>query len=520
MEFRTKVAAWSLVFLAAMLYWLRTDNVAGLWVDDGGYAVLGKALASGQGYKLLGESNPLDTSFYQPGMPLALAVMWKLFPTGFPDNVPWLKLVNLLSVAVFGLLAFAHFRKRAGDAAAVGMAAATVLCPSLVFLATSSLMSECLFAAVQFGAMVAAERVVASEKNRIPFAMLAGILAGYAYLTRTIGLAAVVVALLWIARKRLWREAVVFAVVAGVMVGGWIYFRHERQKQFTDEQKKEMNYSGFLLERQATTGVPATPKDLSDRILQNIVAMTGADSGALFLPSLYRTASESGEEQIDTTTVLFGMRDSLGMGTGTMGNGAITIAISFLLSLVVLVGFTRALRTEDRLSEWLLILSVVAIVTYSWTPLRFLVPLLPWWFYYFYRGLQHLLPKWREQSVRAAFAVILGLFLFDHLGYLRIQYHQDAYPDWQIRFNSNHYSAEWVKENIPAGEMVGTGNAPLLYLLTDRTVQRCRLEKCRQDGRRYYVIMRQGIELRASDEYVFQTGYSGEGVIKLAPPSR
>jgi hypothetical protein len=516
MSMKIKLAIVALFVLIAIVYTLRLDNVVGLWVDDGGYAVLGKAIATGQGYKLIGESNPLDTSFYQPGMPLALAVMWKLFPT-FPGNIPWLKLVNLLSVASFGTLVFIHFRKRAGEGIALGIAAGTALCPSFVFLATSSLMSECLFAAIQFAAMMAAERVVAESRDRPLFAAMAGLLAGYSYLTRTVGVCVVLIALLWIARKRMWREAAIFAVSAGLLIGGWLFLRNERQQMFTEAQKKEMNYSGFVFERQATTGVSATPRDFSDRILQNTMVLAGADMGAMFAPSLYRSVSESGEEQVDTTTVLFHMRDSLGMGTGTMGNNASTIILSFVFSALVLIGFTRALRTDDRFSEWLIILSFVAIVTYSWTPLRFLVPLLPFLFFYLYRGIMHIAAKWkfRDALVRMAFAVVIAMFAVDHAGYVA-----SKHRDWDARYLSAQHCSEWVKNNVPASEVIASGNAPLAYLLTDRTVERCRIEDCRAHGRRIYLLIRAGVDTQAGDKFLFKSGYAGQGVIQLGQTPR
>jgi hypothetical protein len=296
------------------------------------------------------------------------------------------------------------------------------------------------------------------------------------------------------------------------LMGAWLFLRHERQKMFTDAQKKEMNYSGFVFERQATTGVSATPRDFSDRILQNTVTLAGADMGAIFLPGMLRSSSESGEEQVDTTTVLFHMRDSLGMGTGTMGNNASTVILSFAFLALVLIGFTRALRTDDRLSEWLIILSFVAIVTYSWTPVRFLVPLLPFLFFYLYRGLMHVAArtKWRESAVRTVFAILIAMFVVDHAGYLRAK---DR--DWQDRYASARRSAEWVKQNVPPDEIISSGNAPLIYLLSERTVERCRIEDCRAHGRRIYVLVRAGVDTRENDRFLFKSGYAGQGVIEL-----
>lgn len=513
-----KTAAGALALIVAAVYILRLDQVIGLWVDDGGYAVVGQALARGDGYRMPAEINPLNTLFYQPGLPFALAIPWKLFPQ-FPQNIYALKSVNLISVAALGVLVFIYFRKRISELSGLGVTAGTVLCPSLVFLATSSTMAECLYAAVQFAAMMAIERVTREEKYRWRFTALAGFLAGYAYLTRTVGIMVVVVGLAWIAHKRLWKHAGVYAAIAGVMIGGWLLARQERLSHFSDKDKEEMVYSGFVMQRLATTGVKASPKDLVDRLLQNSAVLAGADLGGLFVPSLYRSPSESGEEQTDITAVILGMRDSLAFGKGSMGNGATTIIVSFLLSGLVFTGLVRCIRTENRITEWLMIASVVTIISYSWTPMRFCVPLLPFWFFYLFKGADFIFGRFDVRPLRIAFVTLLALYIFDHAGYLRALHSHDPQkrPDFVRQYESTLRIAEWVNANVPKDEIVSTGNAPLVYLQTGRVVHRCPIAKCRKAGRRIYMLLGYGTDPGSRDVFLYRSGYGGHGVLQLAP---
>jgi len=67
------------IALAAIPNW-----PAGVFQDDGIYVVLGKALASGEGYRYLNLPGAPYATHYPPGYPLFLALLWKLSPQ-FPQ---------------------------------------------------------------------------------------------------------------------------------------------------------------------------------------------------------------------------------------------------------------------------------------------------------------------------------------------------------------------------------------------------------------------------------------------------
>ena len=62
----------------------------GVFQDDGIYTVLGKSLATGQGYRYLNMPGAPDATHFPPLYPLVLAALWKVYPV-FPANITLFK---------------------------------------------------------------------------------------------------------------------------------------------------------------------------------------------------------------------------------------------------------------------------------------------------------------------------------------------------------------------------------------------------------------------------------------------
>ena len=59
--------------LAAVIYGFRLDGAAGLIKDDGRYILLAKALAAGEGYRLISSATAQILPTVPPGFPAVLA---------------------------------------------------------------------------------------------------------------------------------------------------------------------------------------------------------------------------------------------------------------------------------------------------------------------------------------------------------------------------------------------------------------------------------------------------------------
>src|SRR4029079_9239449 len=103
------------VALVAVLivYLLRIDSVAGLFVDDAWYMVFAESIASGQGYRLINSAAAHVLPAVPPGFSLVLAPIVALVP-GFPNYVIWMKLLLITSTLVAGVTCWLDFVRHRG----------------------------------------------------------------------------------------------------------------------------------------------------------------------------------------------------------------------------------------------------------------------------------------------------------------------------------------------------------------------------------------------------------------------
>ena len=192
------VAAIALVIaIAAIPNW-----PAGVFQDDGIYVILGKALASGEGYRYLNLPGAPYATHYPPGYPLFLAALWKLAPE-FPQNVAVFTFANagLLALAAFGAFGFARNRLGLSALGAGAVAVAgTVSVPVLIF--GVFVLSEPLFLALLLLVLPYAERQ--ADEGTWREALFVGLAGGALAMVRSTGMFVVpAFALVLLLRRRI-----------------------------------------------------------------------------------------------------------------------------------------------------------------------------------------------------------------------------------------------------------------------------------------------------------------------------
>ena len=195
-------------FAVAVVYAVAWSLPAiGLDHDDAGYLITAKAIAAGHGYTIESLPTPIPQTNYPP----LFAALLALF-TIVSGQTWWLKLLPLACAA--GWLALTRtllLKMGASRNAALLLVGLTAASPTVVFLSTN-LLPETLFALLATAALL----TLLEER-----ALLAGILAGLATLTRTAGVALVVACIFTLVARRRFRSAAIFASVAMVMVAPW-----------------------------------------------------------------------------------------------------------------------------------------------------------------------------------------------------------------------------------------------------------------------------------------------------------
>src|SRR5688572_10999401 len=187
----------------------------GVFQDDGIYVVLGKALASGEGYRYLNLPGAPYATHYPPGYPLFLALLWKVAPE-FPQNVSVFTFANagFLALAAYATYRFASGRLKlsALGSAAVALAG-TVSIPALIF--GVFVLSEPMFMGLVMLVLIVAER--AADRGDWRDAALAGFAGGALAMVRTTGMFVLpALAIVLLGRRR-------FLAAAATLVAGAIF---------------------------------------------------------------------------------------------------------------------------------------------------------------------------------------------------------------------------------------------------------------------------------------------------------
>ena len=213
----TTLLAAALVAVAALVaWWASVPYVVGVWHDDGVYALLGRAIATGQGFHYTQLPGAPAATHYPPAYPLLLAVVWRIAPS-FPDNISAFLALNAMLVGAAALGAFRFARARFGwrdDLAAAFALAATLTTPVLAL--SGAVLSEPLFLAALWPVLAAADRAAAATGHRRD-ALVAGAAVGALMLVRTHAVALMLaLTLVLLVRRRHAHAAIALAASAAV----------------------------------------------------------------------------------------------------------------------------------------------------------------------------------------------------------------------------------------------------------------------------------------------------------------
>lgn len=435
------------------VYVFRLDGIVGIIGDDAWYALLGRTLARGEGFQQANSPTPGLLPYLPPGFPLLLAPLWLIAPA-FPANIAVLKGLSIAAMLGAAGLTYAWARTRDewSPELALLVAVGVALVPSLVFIATSTLMSEAVFLAVQLATVVVLER---ATSTRGTIAAAAGAAAAVAI--RTIGIAVPAGALLYLCLRREWRRAGLFAAVVVLALAPWQIYAYRASAQAAPRGAGEAlpSYTQVFWQKWASDAKAgtATAAELPARIGQNVVDLVTRNPVALTLPALLRGAHQSGLELIGVGT--YGMR-------GPMGNDTATIALSVVLFGLMAAGWVVALRRLAGPAEFIVPLSLAVIVAWPFWTFRFILPLTPFLLVYLVEGLRAATPG--ASRVPALVMIgVAGLSLFDHVEYVTRA--RVRPPDWRVMAEDTDGVMAYLQQQAGGG-LIAASNPALVHLHT------------------------------------------------------
>jgi hypothetical protein len=463
------------LLLALLIYCLRLDSVVGMMVDDAWYVLLAKSLATGQGYSLINSPTSDILPLYPPGFPFLLSIFYRLNPH-FPDNIWLLKSVSVAAMMGVGILSYLYFRRdRALPAPlALGIAFASTICPPLVSLATSSVMSECVFALALVATVVVVERGVRAGKEggrkMWLYTLASASLASYAFLTRSVAIGLLAAVFLYFLKARMVRAALVFAFTVALFAGPWIIY--SRIHAPTPSQQKEQGghivqpYTAQFWQRVASdkSSGSITVGEIPSRVWNNFLEITGRDIFRVIAPPLYELMRDPYEEARKL------------LSKALTDKTEDTLPISFVLSVFLIIGFISVVREKLTLAEIATPLSFFVIMLWPWETIRFVLPMTPFVLFYFLMGFRaiHLFVRaqttppasWAVPGVVAA--LVIGINLYGNTAYLSKKLGDSTFdrPQWLQTFEDAETLFKWVNQSIPKDETIATLNPPLVHLYT------------------------------------------------------
>ena len=218
-RFTAIVIALGLLIGAAAL-WGANKQILGLFHDDGIYAVVGKALAQGEGYRILSLPGAPAQTKYPFLYSYLVSALWAL-DGSFPRNIWLLKSLNSAILAAIFCLAVTCYRRYFRAATVAAIFFATLVCTNpIIFGITDYLLSDLLLVLFALAALT-----LSARDNELParFANLAllGAVVGLACLTRTAALPLVCAWAIHSLAARGWRGALLFLSAVILLVTPW-----------------------------------------------------------------------------------------------------------------------------------------------------------------------------------------------------------------------------------------------------------------------------------------------------------
>jgi len=459
----------TLLILFLTTYYLRLDNVVGMFRDDAWYALLAKALATGRGYTLINSPTVGIVPIYPPLYSLLLSLVFRI-ASQFPENLFFLKSVSIMAMLIASVLGYFYFIIRdCSKGVAIILAAVVGFSPGLVFIATSSLMSECVYMMVQLGSILLLHKsthTLNSHRSDL-LVFLGGVLLSLAFLTRSVAIAFLVGAIIIFVLNSQLKKASLLLLGSIVIAGPWMIYSSLHRP--TQAQRSEVNsyvmvpYTEQFWDR--TAGISSSGKialsELPNRIVENLSTIVFSDMGAVIAP-LFFPALNQGLAERQTTYHLL---------------------ISLIIALLVLLGYVQCVRHHRTVVEAAFPLYLALVILWPFPPFRFLLPLIPFILLYFIEGVKFFLKLHVSNSQASPnrqhqrdlntglIAVTVILFLIAIVG--NVQYIvrkntkvESDLPRWIKIFNETELILNWVRLNIPKNHRITTENPALVHLYT------------------------------------------------------
>jgi hypothetical protein len=417
---------WILSFSLALTVFQKELNTNG---DNGAFLIFAKSLAEGKGFRLISYPEAPKSDQFPILFPLFLSFFIRIF--GF--KIILLKLVMTATFATT-IAVFDRIVSRLLHAK-LSIALLILVATNYWILDSSSIhMSEMPFLCLTLASLWCLMRFEQSEKK--PYLYFA--LFGFAIspFVRTVGLAAVGTAFLYLFFKRYFRQMI---FLAATFIVFWIVNR---------------------LSMQSTTSY------FSTLFLKNPYRVDlGAATAGEFVNRLYENIIFYSTHTIRMTLLAFMSEENTAPDGGTFAGALLFIALLLFYPL-------KKLKTENFNAVvrvyLLLYLGILISWPQVWSGSRFLTPIIPLLLLVAFQNGNYILDNFIKKEIhgRLFSFILFASILWSVFNYSSIyrKVHEPLGSDWQDFFKT----AEWAKTNIPDTAVVCARSPFLFYIKSGR----------------------------------------------------
>jgi hypothetical protein len=414
-------------------------GVTGVYHDDGIYVSTAKALAEGQGYRLINLPDTPAQTKYPPMYSIFLALIWMICPT-FPDNLVLMQWFTLSCGGAFAGLAYIYLVRFGYVSRGVAAASAVITISATQFLYFSTLvLSDIPFALVTTVVLWRLEKQEEGFFGSKKTQFLLGGLLSLPFLTRTIGILFLPLAFYrMLARRRPIAWSMVGCALFLLPWFLWIMsvFR------WNSTGSTSMYYTDYLTWwytylKPAFIYVP----------LWNLlyVALGSANIGVVLF-----------------NTNLF--------------SPVWALPFVALLGLVIW-GFVVTDMLKGRILPIFLAGYLLILLVWPWPPGRFLIPILPFLVAYFFHGMEKIflrLPaRFHPRKILLSIGAILITFNLAYASHVHSLTKIRNYPFFsptidQVKWESYEDIFDWILKHTEADDIIASGLDTMIYLYTGR----------------------------------------------------
>ncbi len=422
-------AAAALIFLTLAI--TRFDPKLSIIGDNAQFLILGRSIASGQGYSQINAPEPLPHTKYPPFFPLILAAVQIAFPWSYV--APKIVVLILATAAIYllGLLLVKRFPAEI----AVPALALTAIHPELVQF-SYTILSEIPYlflTAAAFLLFSRWEREGGRKTLAVAFAFAIA-----SYYTRTIGITLIFAFIGSVLLRRRFRTALLLLVTALVLALPWT-----------------------IRNRSVSTG---------ESYLHQLMCVYPYEParGTLTLKQFFTLRIANNIRNYGATEIGGGVCSNVELNQSALPKN-VWKGLSIASSILIVIGLAgRMIRRKEVFEIYtILYLAVCLVWPDVWASLRFLLPILPFLFIYVLTALRDGALLLRRFGVPRWSHIVVALILaFPALRANRLYAVEgnEYGTNWVNYFKA----ARWVKENTDESAIVACRKPYLFYLVSRR----------------------------------------------------